>query len=111
MGMEIRSNNNIRHYNKIAGDCMKDFDCVITGAEKLKHHKLTMQKLVELKDKKVWDSIYIKCHLCGQFKPAKDGILIESDMTVDVKDTTLTIKQVCEVVCSDCDNLMGGGLK
>ena len=75
-----------------------------------KHHKLTMQKLVELKEKKVWDSIYIKCHLCGQFKPAKDGILIESDMAleVDFESTTRLFKQVFEVVCSDCDNLMKG---
>lgn len=78
----------------------------------LKHQKLTMQKLAEFKDKKVWDSFYIKCHLCGEFKPAKDGVLVESDMDVevdyDIDSASTFFKQVYEVVCDDCLKLMEG---
>lgn len=75
------------------------------------HQKLTMQKLVELKDKKVWDSIYIKCHLCGKFKPAKEGVLLESQPTSESEtlnngSVAIRIKQVCEVICSDCEKVL-----
>lgn len=75
------------------------------------HQKLTMQKLVELKEKKVWDSIYIKCFMCGEFKPAKDGVLLESNPTFvnhKVEGTGVfgAIEQVCEVICSDCERVL-----
>lgn len=65
--------------------------------------KLTMDKLVELKEKKVWNSIYIKCFICGEFKPASDGVLLESRLTMDKVNDDVVVKQFCEVVCGECE--------
>lgn len=73
------------------------------------HHKLTMQKLAELQDKKVWNSIYIRCFLCKEIKPIAEATLLMGHPTTESERQSegkykvqLSVKQVCEVVCKDC---------
>ena len=63
-----------------------------------RHMKLTTEKLAELKERKVFESVYIKCFICKEFIPAKEGHLLESFPTINGN----MIQQVCELVCSDC---------
>jgi len=73
--------------------------------------KLTMEMLAKLKEKKVWDSIYIKCHLCGEFKHISEATLLESPLEMEeahIEGTGVfaTVKQISEVICNDCLKLM-----
>lgn len=70
------------------------------------HFKLTMQKLAELEDKKVWDNIYFKCAMCQEIKRISGATLLTSHPTIDSRveegNAIATVKEICEVVCNDC---------
>jgi len=70
-------------------------------------YKCATKRILEWKEKKMLDSLYIKCAICGKFKPFLDAVQLDGEpeiksLTPVDSGVTFIVSTRYEIVCKDC---------